>query len=155
MFERQHTRRRIGDRIRNDDRVEVRTVRANVDELAQLLFRRRDAGDGTGVVQDVLDLPAEERRIDRNRDGGGGENAEVAHRPLGPVFGEDRDAVSSLDAERAQSGREPANGVAELGERDFRPAIALLVLQCDRPIELDRQRENIRESLDLHPEPTF
>ena len=104
-------------------------------ELLQLLGVRADHHGCTGVVEDELDLPAEEGRIDRNGNGLVGEDGEIGHRPFRAVLGQDGHAIAGFDAGVAQRGGEIANGVAELADAGIDPPPVPLELENGRAID--------------------
>src|SRR5205814_4190177 len=120
----------------DDDGVHRRTVPAHFSELLQLLRVRADDDARARVVEDVLDLPAEKRRIDRDGDSLVGQDGEVRYRPLRPILGEDGHAIAGLDAGMAQRRGQPAYGVAELGNGGVDPA----------PVQLDRKSTRLNSS---------
>ena len=64
-----------------------------------VLGRRGDEdGPGTRVLEQVVNLPGGEGRIDRHVDREGGEGGEIGQGPLGPVFREDGHPVPRGDA---------------------------------------------------------
>src|SRR5205807_2390124 len=90
-------------RIADDDVVQTRAVRSNLEELVQLFVGRADDARAASIVEDVLDLPAQERRIDRNGDGGGTEDGEVGHRPFRTILSKDPDSIARLHAEEPKA----------------------------------------------------
>jgi hypothetical protein len=104
-----------------DHVVEARALPLDGQDLAELLECGDEQGPGAGVVQQRRDLARRERRIDRNGPGSCAQDGVVGHGPLGPVLGEDRDAVSRLDAEAVQAQRKRPNGESEVRGRNRLP----------------------------------
>src|SRR5207253_9501160 len=62
--------RTVSSPLTHDHVMHVRRVRADVLNLMQLLLRGADHRNGSGVVEDVFDLPSQQRWINRNGDRG-------------------------------------------------------------------------------------
>src|SRR5205823_4840745 len=131
--------------------VDVRAVVAHAGHFLHLLFVRTDDGDGAGVVEDVFDLPAEERGVDGNGDGSAGEDGEIGNRPLRAILGKDGYAVAGFESEKAQAGGEVADGVAELVDAGVDPLAVPFVFQRRRTWQRASDAVDVIESLDLHP----
>jgi hypothetical protein len=124
-------------------------------QLRELVAVPDEAHPAFGVSQDVGHLAGRARRVGRDGDGPGGEDADVGHVPAGLVGGEDADAVAALDPERHQTGGHLAHRRPVLGPRHgpplalvhvperraFRPAGRAIEEEVDeRPAGLKRGR---------------
>ena len=112
---------RGGARVERDHVLERRALRADGQDLAELLQRRDEDRPRARVLELRSDLLRGERRVDRDGPSAGAEDGVVGHRPLRPVLRQDRDPVARLHAERVQPQGEGADRVAEVRGRDGLP----------------------------------
>ena len=132
-----------------DDVIERRALRLDLQDFAQLLELRDEHRLRSRVLEQRRDLRSRKRRVDGDGPRSGAEDGVVGHRPLRPVLRNDRDALARLDSERVQAEREGAHGVAEIARGDRRPPPSDLGRQEIRLSRRRREEKDVAEGADL------
>jgi hypothetical protein len=78
-------------------------------------------GARAGVGKDVVDLFERLRRVDGNVDRAEAQDRQIDDRPLGPVLGKKRDAISGTDTETRQTERDVLHALDKSCRRDVVP----------------------------------
>ncbi len=113
--------------------LETGNLRLNFPDLLQLFRGGQDDDLDAGVVEEALDLVRGQRRIDGNVDGAGGKDGDVRNQPFGPVFRQERNAVSRLHSQIHQSRDHALDLAADVGRGQRAIVAVALDLQGVRP----------------------
>ena len=134
--------------VDHDHVLERGQVLPHLDDLGHLGGVLADDRHRLGVAGHPLALAGRVRRVDRDDDGAGARDREVARRPLGARRAQQRDTISGLDAEVDQAAADLGDGAAQILEGHAVPlAVPLEALRLLRAMALGGERHEIGDRL--------